>query len=89
MAWSSSFCVMRLLLTKRSNFVGFFFEILRRLKKAMPSAFAISSTTSSSFRVNRLPLFLLRSCSTPIKYLLSATIGYVRTCLVLNPVRLS
>ena len=74
-ALSNSFWVMRLFVTRRSNLVGFFFEILRRLKKAMPSAFAISATDSSSFLVNRTPLFLLRSWKTPIKYLLSATIG--------------
>ena len=76
MALSSSFCVILPLVTRRSNLVeAFFVETFLRLKNAMPSALAISATDSSSFLVKRSPLFLLRSWRTPIRYLLSATIG--------------
>ena len=50
--------MIRLLPTKRSNFVGFFFEIFRRLKNAIPRALAISSTDSSSLLVNGSALFI-------------------------------
>ena len=39
---------------------AFFLDVFRRLKKAMPSALAISATDSSSFRVKRLSAFLVQ-----------------------------
>ena len=60
MALSSSFWVILLFVTSRSNLVEAFFVVtLRRLKKAMPSAFAISATDSSSFLVKRSAAFLV------------------------------
>ena len=44
---------------QKIEFGRILFRVFRRLKKAMPSALAISATDSSSFRVKRLPAFLV------------------------------